>query len=335
MPIINKHLHPWVFRKTKVFFHPFTGKHRTQREEELQPWHFHPSPSSQQHFGTPAPLCFTSRGTSLRTTLPAASLLGQMEEQKGSPAPPKAFACNATHLQLSISPQRGLQMLLSLPVSEASLLLALEKPSFLESSGFLLKIGIPAKEADPDQALPFGPDLHPSLGNPPSWKCLGYKYSPQNSLWHFSLYYRNFPLAGTLPRKATAEYKPGKASLCRGSRVGGSGRSALRPSPHTLAWTTSRGDVPDHHITYPKDLSPSPPLLVLSNLPSPHSPHLSCHPRFVSFTEATRRKLLTPLWYGENLINVSKRRKSSEKLPANLLSFNFLAITVSSVALSQ
>lgn len=102
------------------------------------------------------------------------------------PAPLKAFPCNATRLQLSISPQRGLQMriisLFSFPASEASLLLAVEKPSFLESSRFLLKIGIPVTEADPDQALPFCLDLHPSLGNSPSWKCLGYKYSPQNSL---------------------------------------------------------------------------------------------------------------------------------------------------------
>lgn len=108
------------------------------------------------------------------------------------PALLKAFPCNATCLQLSVSPQRGLQMriisLFSFPASEASLLLAVEKPSFLESSRFSLKIGIPVTEADPDQALPFCLDLHPSLGNSPSWKCLGYKYSPQNSLWHFSLY---------------------------------------------------------------------------------------------------------------------------------------------------
>lgn len=102
------------------------------------------------------------------------------------PALLKAFPCNATRLQLSGSPQRGLQMwiipLFPFPASEASLLLAGEKPGFLESSIFSLKIGIPVTEADLNQALPFCLDLHPSLGNPLSWKCLGYKYSPQNSL---------------------------------------------------------------------------------------------------------------------------------------------------------
>lgn len=107
------------------------------------------------------------------------------------PALLKAFPCSTTRLQLSVSPQRGLQMriisLFSFPASEASLLLAVEKPSFLESRRFLFKVGIPVTEADPDQALPFCLDLHPILGNSPSWKCLGYKYSPQNSLWHFPL----------------------------------------------------------------------------------------------------------------------------------------------------
>lgn len=107
-----------------------------------------------------------------------------------APALLKAFPCNVTRLQLSVSPQRGLQMriisLFSFPASEASLLLAVEKPSFLESSRFLLKIEIPVTEADPDQALPFCLDLHPSLGNSPSWKSLGYKYSLQNSLCDIS-----------------------------------------------------------------------------------------------------------------------------------------------------
>lgn len=83
------------------------------------------------------------------------------------PAPLKAFPCKATRLQLSSSPQRGLQMwiisLFSFSASEASLLLAVEKPSFLESGRFLLKIGIPVTEADPDQALPFCLDLHPQF----------------------------------------------------------------------------------------------------------------------------------------------------------------------------
>lgn len=65
MPTINKHLHPWAFRKTKVFFHPFTGEGCTWREQELHPHCFHPLPSSQKYFGIPVPLCLTSKGTTL------------------------------------------------------------------------------------------------------------------------------------------------------------------------------------------------------------------------------------------------------------------------------
>lgn len=215
MPTINKHLHPWAFRKTKVFFHPFTGKDCIWREQALHPHCFHLLRSSQKYFGINSSLPHFPRDHTQHSSVshlpPRAD--GGAERV---PAPLKAFPCNATRLQLSISPQRGLQMriisLFSFPASEASLLLAVEKPSFLESSRFLLKIGIPVTEADPDQALPFCLDLHPSLGNSPSWKCLGYKYSPQNSLWHFPLYYINFPLAEIIPAKASTGYKLGRVA---------------------------------------------------------------------------------------------------------------------------
>lgn len=54
---------------------------------------------------------------------------------EAAPAPLKAFPCNATRLQLSVSPQRGLQMriisLIAFPASEASLLLSCGKARFL------------------------------------------------------------------------------------------------------------------------------------------------------------------------------------------------------------
>lgn len=106
--------------------------------------------------------------------------------KRGSyPAESLSLQCNSLatqHFPTEGPPNARIISFFSFPASEASLLLAVEKPSFLESSRLLLKIGIPVKEADADQALPFCPDLHPSLGNSPSWKCLGYKYCPKNSL---------------------------------------------------------------------------------------------------------------------------------------------------------
>lgn len=101
-----------------------------------------------------------------------------------------SYACNAALLQLSLFPQRGLQThgkLHSPPSLPSSLipLLAVEKPSFLESSRRLLPGGIPAEEVEPTRALALCPSLHPSVGSSPSWKRLGYKYSPTHSLTSF------------------------------------------------------------------------------------------------------------------------------------------------------
>lgn len=77
-----------------------------------------------------------------------------------------SLQCNSLatqHFPTEGPPNARIISVFSFPASEASLLLAVEKPSFLESSRFLLKIGIPVKEADPDQALPFCPDLPPQF----------------------------------------------------------------------------------------------------------------------------------------------------------------------------
>lgn len=101
-----------------------------------------------------------------------------------------AYACSAALLQLSLFPQRGLQTrgeLHSPPSLPSSLipLLTAEKPSFLESSRHLLPRGIPAEEIEPTRALALCLSLHPSVGSSPSWKRLGYKYSPTHSLTSF------------------------------------------------------------------------------------------------------------------------------------------------------
>lgn len=230
-----------------------------------------------------------------------------------------SYACNAALLQLSLFPQRGLQThgkLHSPPSLPSSLipLLAVEKPSFLESSRRLLPGGIPAEEVEPTRALALCLSLHPSVGSSASWKHLGYKYSPTHSLTSFLQ--RNPSARKSHPKKSHPSTRAVKGDQ---GRAGQAGRRA-RAQPRTRA-----GEATTNHPNQP---------------PLPLRCHSCCHAAFVSFgklwlAEAARRKLLKLLWYGENLINVSKRRKSSEKLPANLLSFNFLAITVSNIVLSQ
>lgn len=265
---------------------------------------------SQQGFGT-------QTVTALTPTLKQrpGSLVGGLRSKRGL----AAHACNAARLQLSLSPQRGLQThgkLHSpsfLPSSRIPLL-AVEKPSFLESSRHSLPGGIPAEEAEPTRALALCRSLHPGVGSLPSWKRLGYKYSPTHSLT--SSLQRNPSAHESHPKESHPSTRAVKGDQ---GQAGPKGRGS--------------GHSPTHGLARPTTNHPNQP-------PLPLRCHSRCHAAFVSFgkpwlAEATRRKLLKPLWYGENLINVSKRRKSSEKLPANLLSFNFLAITVSSVVLSQ
>lgn len=165
---------------------------------------------------------------------------GADEGAKGGSAPLQAFPLQCNLLATQHFPTEGppnawiislfLLCLWSIPSASCG------KAQFLGKQQLFLKIGIPVKEADPDQALPLCPNLHPSLGNSPSWKCLGYKCSPKNSLWHFSLYYLNFPLAEIIPTKTTAEYKTGKAALCRRSSGDGSRQSTCRLSAAASAW---------------------------------------------------------------------------------------------------
>lgn len=242
------------FQTNKVFFHLFTEKYCTQSKEKV---HFHPSSSPQQHLGISTPLLDHVQHSFLSQLF----LGGWLRSKRGS-CPSERFSLQCISLATQHFPTEGppnaqIISLFSFP-AKAFLLLAVEKPSFLESIRFLIKIGIPVKEGDPDQALPFYSDFHPSLGNSPSWKYLDYKYSPTNSLWYFSLYYINFLLPEIIPMKSTTEHKLGKAALRQRSSMGCTRQSTGRAPMHTLALiATSWADLQDCHITCLKDSYPS------------------------------------------------------------------------------
>ena len=174
------------FQENKGFFHPLMGKHCTRSEEEPQPRRSHPPPHPSSVSGSQLLCISLPKGPCLAQPCRPPLSWGRWRSKRGS-CPTGSLSLQGNWLATQHFPTEGppnaqIISLFSLPASEASLLLAVEKPGFLESSRFLLKIGIPVKEADASQALPFCPDLHPSLGNSPSWKCFGYKYSPKNSL---------------------------------------------------------------------------------------------------------------------------------------------------------
>lgn len=108
MPTINKHLHPGAFRKTKVFSHHRKVPHPKQGRAPASP--LSSIPLIPAALGDPNSSVPHFRRDHAQHS-PAGHLSpGADGKAKGDPALLTAFPCNATRLQLSISPQRGLQM---------------------------------------------------------------------------------------------------------------------------------------------------------------------------------------------------------------------------------